>query len=71
MGASVFIVQGIGFCLDNVVNSISPNVRGVTAVYFVMRLNTFGSLGALILEQPQCAGNIRRSWCLVDIDVDI
>jgi len=71
MGAPVFIVQGLGFCLDNAVNSISSNVRGVTAVYFVMRLNTFGSLGTLILERPQCVGNIRGLWHLVDVDMDI
>jgi len=31
IGAPVFIVQGISFSLDNAVNSVSPNVRGVTA----------------------------------------
>ena len=40
-------------------------------MYFVTRLNTFRSLGTLILEWPQCAGNIRGSWCLVDVDTDV
>ena len=31
VGTPVFIIQGIGFGLDNTVNRISPNVRGVTA----------------------------------------
>ena len=72
MGTSVFIIQDISLCLDNMVNSVSPNVRGVTAVYFIAGLNTFGSLGILILEWPQCTGNIRGSWLLaVDVDMDV
>ena len=52
MGAPVFIFQGIGFGLDNAVNSVSPNVRGVTALYYLVRFFTFGNLVAAIREWP-------------------
>ena len=71
MGAVVFIFQGIGFGLDNMVNSVFPNVRGVTAQYFLMSFFTFGKLGAFILEWPQCVGNIRGLQHSVDIDADV
>ena len=72
VGASVFIVQGISFGLNNTVNIVSPNVRRVTAQYSLIRFSTFGNLSAFILEWPQCTGNIRGLRLLVvDIDVDI
>jgi len=52
MGTPVFIIQGIGFGLDSVVNSIFPNVRGVTAQYYLVRFFTFRNLVAVIREWP-------------------
>ena len=61
MGAPVFVIQGIGFGLDNMVNYVSPNVRGVTAQYYLTRFFTFRNLIASIREWPQCIRNIRVS----------
>jgi hypothetical protein len=47
MGASV----DLGFGLDNAVNSISPNIRGVRTRYYLMRFNTFGNLVAAIRDE--------------------
>ena len=40
MGVLVFL----GFGLDNAVNSVSPNIRGVRAKHYLMRFSTFGNL---------------------------
>jgi len=44
MGASVFL----GFSLDNMVNSVIPNIRGMRARYYFTRFSTFGNLIAAI-----------------------
>jgi len=42
--ARIGVSVNLGFSLDNAVNSVSPNIRGVRTRYYLTRFSTFGNL---------------------------